>query len=490
MNSFKHEVANVISVCTIKDIHSWMYAVKYILKHIRSEAYHLIIPARYREAFKLVTPEVVKIHCEEYFAPEFPLSDIQRLMPATNKERAGWYYQQLLKIKALAELGEHNRDVNLIWDADTVPFQALKFVVEDKLVYHVGTEHHLPYFKTIQKLLNKPKITSFSFISQCFPARKIWVNEFLKEVEQIHKTSWYHAILDCTDLGEGSGFSEYETLGTYFAHRYPEQMLESKGLWERTGSKIAKLRDLETYLKKCDGAILYAAYEAWDPAEIQAAIKAKENLPQKLGTQLSSNSWTIVKSLSVDSKRANLAIIEKFIQKSAETEQIEIKSSSNVLEIKGTSKGYHAWDRTDRSSEEANAKNSLPHDKNFEFESNGDEIIEWTYRANLITKDGHERNLIGWRRSVLKKYVVNIFEVYGSKRVAKPESPRTYLSLQNIKNPICKQIFEQINWVHPPDIIEIGENGADVREFLVSLKFELVLLQDGRCAFVHPDLLN
>lgn len=55
---------------------------------------------------------------------------------------------------------------------------------------------------------------------------------------------------------------------------------------------------------------------------------------------------------------------------------------------------------------------------------------------------------------------------------------------------MCMHIFEQINWTHPPDIIEIEENGVDVIEFSVSLKFKLLLLQGERRAFVRQDLLN
>ncbi|HON58913.1 MAG TPA: DUF6492 family protein [Smithella sp.] len=85
--------------------------------------------------------------------------------------RAGWYFQQFLKMSAcnLPDLADHY----LIWDSDTVLLQPLTFFGHDGIVLiNPKTEHHSPYFTTMQKLLGIGKQVSFSFISEHLMIKK------------------------------------------------------------------------------------------------------------------------------------------------------------------------------------------------------------------------------------------------------------------------------------------------------------------------------
>ncbi len=488
MDSHKTKVENVISVCTLKDIYSWMYASNYLKRFIDAIEYHLIIPEKFAREFEMVTPKEVTIHYEERFAPELSLANIKAAMPEKNKVRAGWYYQQLLKIKALAELGKGDSSVNVIWDADTVPYQTLRFVANDQLVYYIGTEHHIPYFETIKKLINKQKITNFSFISQCFPARKWWVKEFLAEIEQIHHKEWHLAILDSIDLGEGSGFSEYETLGTYFAHRFQSEMLVSTGRWERSGYKVASLKDLKNYLKQCDGTILYAAYETWDPDLIQMTANARSRLNKKLHEVLISKKWSVIKCMPDNEGRSEVSIIEALIRKGGNHDYVEINSDREILEVKGFTK--LALGKTSKKPGVTEMDCWLR--ENHEQQTDPSDIgsVEWSFREAKHTKKPLEKNGLFLRANALKKIICGLHESWSSGEDECSKLHKKYLYLEDLKNETCIQIFEMIDWRQPPEIIEIAKDGAGVQEFLASLQFDGIVLPQDRYVYVCRDLLN
>jgi FkbM family methyltransferase len=203
---------------------------------------------------------------ESKVSADFSLDYIKSKMPAKNQSRACWYYQQLLKIQALLNSGKENEKL-LIWDADTIPLQPLQFFIEDKAVYFTGSEFHKPYFDSINKLLHLDKSVNFSFIAQCFPTFSRWLQEFKSHVECAHNKPWFDAILDSTNLDEPSGFSEYETLGTFFVRNFAQNMAINHQTWERLGEKITpieKVLNLET----SENLPAYISYECWNPTAI------------------------------------------------------------------------------------------------------------------------------------------------------------------------------------------------------------------------------
>lgn len=251
-----------ISVCTKNDLYTWSFTSNNILKFIKADSYKVIVPASDIHLFKAVTPKQFEIIDEQLFASEFSLAFVKNKMPTENKNRAGWYYQQLLKIKALSMHSSHN-DLNIIWDADTMPLQPISFKNNNgSLIFYKGSEYHKPYFKTIKNLTALSKINDFSFIAQSFPAYSSWVTSFLDMLEQQFNTPWYEAILEQTDLNEASGFSEYETLGTYFMHHYQDKMHFSDTSWNRVGQNIIQIED-HIYLEKLKFKPLFIGYEKY-----------------------------------------------------------------------------------------------------------------------------------------------------------------------------------------------------------------------------------
>lgn len=73
----------------------------------------------------------------------------------------GWYFQQFLKMGfALTSFAKEDY---LVWDADTVPLNHLAFKDNPgHYLFMPKTEHHEPYFSTIDKLFNAPVYHHYS----------------------------------------------------------------------------------------------------------------------------------------------------------------------------------------------------------------------------------------------------------------------------------------------------------------------------------------
>jgi hypothetical protein len=193
------------------------------------------------------------------------LDYVRMHMPQANLDRAGWYYQQLLKILALAILPAEEDDILLIWDADTLPMRKLTFSdAEGRLLYFTGAEHHQPYFDTINRLLGYGKKIDFSFVAQCLPVRKGWIRAFVDFVQARHGEGLVDAILANANLSLISGFSEYETLGAFIANTHLSDMALQTLPWERYGyshfGSLEAVYDSELLGRE----FAYIAFEHWD----------------------------------------------------------------------------------------------------------------------------------------------------------------------------------------------------------------------------------
>ncbi|WP_376967529.1 DUF6492 family protein (plasmid) [Azospirillum sp. A26] len=254
-------VKNVVCVVTLKDIHVWIHASYAIPRRIKAERYVVVTPENYVPIFKAVGNPRFEVISEAAAAPDIDLDYVARRMPEGCRSRAGWYYQQIVKISSLLHLPSAPDDVLLIWDADTIPLVDLNFIQDGNLVYFKGSENHLPYFQTIRALTGLEKRVDFSFIAQCFPIFREWLDEFVAFIENRHGKRWYDAILSATDLSEVSGFSEYETLGTFLANTRSERLYVNHAAWERVGSRICPVEQVHTDAKGTGYA--FVSYESW-----------------------------------------------------------------------------------------------------------------------------------------------------------------------------------------------------------------------------------
>lgn len=162
-------IAEVISVCSSKDVDAWTVAAKHIVQFIDAKSYLVIVPDQEVGLFSSVTCAPYKVMPESYYVGNAK-EKISQKLDANNQHRVGWYLQQFVKIAAV--LRHSDDDLVLIWDADTVPVRPLNFVERDgRLVYYKGSEYRKSYFIFIEKALGLKRTQDF-FIYRSKPSHQ------------------------------------------------------------------------------------------------------------------------------------------------------------------------------------------------------------------------------------------------------------------------------------------------------------------------------
>lgn len=159
----------------------------------------------------------------------------------------GWYFQQFLKMGFA--LSKYANDYYLVWDSDTVPLNKLSFINENgKYLFMPKTEHHIPYFNTIDNLFNAPIKAKFSFISEHMIFDVRIMKELISKIESSiilnspTDALWFEKCIYAIQSGIMLGFSEFETYGTYCLNYHP---------------KIFSLRTFRTFRR---GGLIYGAF--------------------------------------------------------------------------------------------------------------------------------------------------------------------------------------------------------------------------------------
>jgi len=136
---------------------------------------------------------------------------------------AGWYEQQFLKM-SYARLCKN--DYYLIWDADTIPIKHINMFKNGIPIFDMKTEHHIPYFNTMKRLIPGLKNANRSYISEHMLIKTEFMKKLLDRIEMNSNLSgkyfWQKIFMaiDLKNINE-SGFSEYETYGSFVDTMYP-----------------------------------------------------------------------------------------------------------------------------------------------------------------------------------------------------------------------------------------------------------------------------
>jgi len=259
----------VISVCNRSDSDVFKISARYIRKYISAKKFVVIVPEKDLDYFYSLKIDEFNIESEEKYPHIYKLLKKKKL-----GLRFGWYLQQFIK---MAELDDGNvNDINLIWDADTIPLRKIEFEKNGKLYFFQGKEYNLPYFKLIKSLIGSEKLISTSFIAQCLPYKVKWFRNFKKEIEKKNYGNWFEEIINLIDLNENSGFSEYETLGTYAVRNFKNEMVISNNTdeWYRYGnSLIDSPKNIHKYHNRLKTRYKFISFESWDKKRVSLVKK-------------------------------------------------------------------------------------------------------------------------------------------------------------------------------------------------------------------------
>ena len=192
----------------------------------------------------------------------------------------GWYLQQFLKIEYCRQSAAK---YCLVWDADTVPLQALNFFDGTGRIYLTKAEEfHDPYFHTFRELFGVSAPSSKSFISQHMFVRCSAMRAMCGLIEERHKVDhWTDALgtilenhPDRTNL-----FSEYETYANYMLLHHPDQVVTRELDWSRSRCAQAWSTPTKQLAVARAHRLAFVAYEHKRTLCARALVKALENGP-------------------------------------------------------------------------------------------------------------------------------------------------------------------------------------------------------------------
>lgn len=173
------------------------------------------------------------------FVPESQIVDFNKIKSLISKragrkasKRTGWYVQQFIKMGFCRITDD---DYYLLWDSDTIPVKKISLFDENGIPYlDYKTEFHQAYFDTIQSLLpGYKKEFKGSFIAEHMLISSEYMKNLLCKIEsnnRIAGSTFEEKIINsiCEKDIAGSGFSEFETYGTYVYKEYRNRYILRK----------------------------------------------------------------------------------------------------------------------------------------------------------------------------------------------------------------------------------------------------------------------
>lgn len=187
------------------------------------------------------------------------IENIWRQHYAANAHRAGWIYQQFLKLLSFRIIQELS-DSFVVVDADTIFLRDVRF--DPRKYYYCKTkEFHEPYTDPIRELLGVARTIGFSCICHHSIFNKSHLAQMFKEIEARHSQPFCTAVLNHINFAEPSCFSEWDLYANYM-------LLHHAGLSKRRQLKWSDIKEmpssdqLSNYAKKYDFVSCHAYLRA------------------------------------------------------------------------------------------------------------------------------------------------------------------------------------------------------------------------------------
>ncbi|NLL79353.1 MAG: hypothetical protein GX234_06140 [Clostridiales bacterium] len=141
-------------------------------------------------------------------------------------ERTGWYFQQFLKMAYSMQCKEESY---LVWDADTVPTHSVEMTDKTgRYYFDIKTEYNKAYFDTLSRLFPQlKKKNTYSYIAEHMLFHAEIMRELISAIEgndAVEGKDFWEKILHAVAVKDipNSGFSEFETYGTYVEYYHAD----------------------------------------------------------------------------------------------------------------------------------------------------------------------------------------------------------------------------------------------------------------------------
>lgn len=223
-NSFGEKIkmsdksVDVIIPVTDKDLEILPYCIDGLRKHLLHQINDIFLVCRPSEKLQLFSNENNCKVVDESFVLPFTVKDIS--YNVNGLDRSGWLFQQFLKM-SVDKIS--TSDFVYVIDANTILVQKQKFDKDDKVIFLISDEYHLPYFEIYKNIFPNGNVESFSFVAHQMFIDTKKLTLLKNEISSIHNCAWYDAILKNIDYSQISGFSEFETMGNWMSAKFPDE---------------------------------------------------------------------------------------------------------------------------------------------------------------------------------------------------------------------------------------------------------------------------
>ncbi len=134
--------------------------------------------------------------------------------------RAGWVYQQLLKLGA-AHYIDGLSERYLAIDSDLVFLRGVSFDGA-RFPYSRSTEYHPPYLDAYRRLLGESPRGDESYTAHHMVYDRGLLTEMFTQIEKLHGVPWAQAYVDAVDVSQASSINEQDTYAHWVRSHHPE----------------------------------------------------------------------------------------------------------------------------------------------------------------------------------------------------------------------------------------------------------------------------
>lgn len=264
---------NIIIPAIYRDYSFLKKTVRYVFMYLAPQKLYIITDMRFK---RFLSPIILDdkrciVIDEDKLIDGLSIHKIKDLFSklGRTKNNVGWYYQQLLKM-SFAISDYCDTDYYLSWDSDTIPLHDIYFFDDNgKPYFSMKSEHHIPYFVAIERLLGISKINSRSYIAENMMFNRSIMIDLINRIQsnnQLIGNMWFEKILYAIEPETVSpmGFSEFETYGNFCFNFYPDFYVERSLSSFRGGGLIQGRFVSDKILKQLSFDQATASFEIYD----------------------------------------------------------------------------------------------------------------------------------------------------------------------------------------------------------------------------------
>lgn len=259
---------DIIIPVNINDVNTLIQQTDYLKKYLKFDKMIIIAPNTSNILAQNISSIIID---EDILVPKENLIKIFNIRGINKTDRIGWYEQQFLKM-SYSRICKN--DYYLLWDADTIPIKKINMFDNGYPIFDIKSEHHQPYFNTLKLLLPNLRFSKFSYISEHMIIKTEFMKNLLEQIEKntiIEGKNFWDKILMSIDKKDiiQSGFSEFETYGsfvdTYYPNYYKHRKWSSKREMVKFFGKIDNLCQSDfDWLSKDFNSISFEKWNIFD----------------------------------------------------------------------------------------------------------------------------------------------------------------------------------------------------------------------------------